>query len=65
MCTDPRRDCTSFHGKKGLKAQRCCSWKKIKSNNNTLPDARPRGLKKNEMFLLKILRTCKSKPHTK
>jgi hypothetical protein len=21
-CTDPRKDCTSFHGKKGLKAQR-------------------------------------------
>jgi len=30
-CTDPRRDCTAFHGKKGLKAQRECSWKKIKA----------------------------------
>jgi hypothetical protein len=29
----PRRDCTSFHGKKGLKAQRCCSWKILKSNH--------------------------------
>jgi hypothetical protein len=34
-CTDPRRDCTSFHGKKGLKAQRECSWKNIKSNHIT------------------------------
>jgi hypothetical protein len=30
-CTDPRRDCTSFHRKKGMKAHRECSWKKIKS----------------------------------
>jgi hypothetical protein len=40
---DPRRDCTSFHGKKGLKAQRCCSWKKIKSNVILL-DAHPQVL---------------------
>jgi hypothetical protein len=30
-CTDPRRDCPSFHGKKGLKAQRGDSWKNTKS----------------------------------
>jgi hypothetical protein len=29
--SDPRRACTSFHGKKGLKAQRDGGWKKIKA----------------------------------
>jgi hypothetical protein len=27
-CTDPRRDCTSFHGKKGLKAHRLVAGKR-------------------------------------
>jgi hypothetical protein len=27
-CTDPRRDCTSSHGKKGLKAQRFVAGKR-------------------------------------
>jgi hypothetical protein len=27
-CIDPRRDCTSFHGKKGLKAQRFVAGKR-------------------------------------
>jgi hypothetical protein len=27
-CIDPRRDCTSFHGKKGLKAQRFVARKR-------------------------------------
>jgi hypothetical protein len=33
---DPRRACTSFHGKKGLKAHRGCSWKKIRDMNYPL-----------------------------
>jgi hypothetical protein len=41
-CTDPRRDCTSSHGKKGLKAQRECGWKKLKAKIINLLDARPK-----------------------
>jgi hypothetical protein len=59
-CTDPRRDCTSFHGKKGLKAQRECSWKKIKEKIITFYMLTQRGLENNETFLLKELKTCKS-----
>jgi hypothetical protein len=39
-CIDPRRDCPSFHGKKGLKAQRGDNWKK-KILIMKLPDAHP------------------------
>jgi hypothetical protein len=30
-CTNLRRGCPSFHGKKGMKAQRGDGWKKIRS----------------------------------
>jgi hypothetical protein len=52
-CTDPRRDCTSFHGKKGLKAQRECSWQKIKSKTIIFQMLAQRGLENDETFLLK------------
>jgi hypothetical protein len=48
-----RRDCTSFHGKKGLKAQMECSWKKIKSNHEP-SRCSLRDPEKNEMLLEKI-----------
>jgi hypothetical protein len=51
-CTDPRRDCPSFHGKKGLKAQRECSWKKIKSNHKPFICS-PRDPVENEMSLIR------------
>jgi hypothetical protein len=53
-CTDPRRDCTSFHGKKGLKAHRECSWQKIKAKTIAFQMLAQRGLKNNETFSLKI-----------
>jgi hypothetical protein len=62
-CTDPRRDCTSFHGKKGLKAQRECSWKKIKSKTITFQMLSQRGLENNETFLLKNQRPAKANTH--
>jgi hypothetical protein len=62
-CTDPRRDCTSFHGKKGLKAQRECSWKKIKSKTITFQMLAQRGLENNETFLLKNQRPAKANTH--
>jgi hypothetical protein len=60
-CTDPRRDCTSFHGKKGLKAQRECSWKKIKSKTITFHMLTQRGLENDETFLLKNQRPARNK----
>jgi hypothetical protein len=60
-CTDLRRDCTSFHGKKGLKAQRECSWKNIKSKTITFQMLSQRGLENNEMFLLKNQRPARNK----
>jgi hypothetical protein len=62
-CIDPRRDCTSFHGKKGLKAQRECRWKKIKSKTITLRILSQRGLENNEIFLLKNQRLAKPNAH--
>ena len=59
-CTDPRRDCTSFHGKKGLKAQREYSSKKIKDKIIIFYMFSQRGVENNEKFLLKELKTCKS-----
>jgi hypothetical protein len=53
-CTDSRRDCTSFHGKKGLKAPRECSWKKIKAKTITFQMLAQGGLENDETFLLKI-----------
>jgi hypothetical protein len=47
-----RRACTSFHGKKGLKAHRCCSWQKIKATNYPL-DARPKVLRAMKCFSIK------------
>jgi hypothetical protein len=52
-CIDPRRDCTSFHGKKGLNAQRECSWKKIKKKTITFQIISQGGLENDENFLLK------------
>jgi hypothetical protein len=63
-CTDPRRDCPSFHGKKGIKAQRECSWKKDKSQIITFQMLTQRGLENNEIFLLKIQRPAKENTHT-
>jgi hypothetical protein len=64
-CIDPRRDCTSFHGKKGMKAQRECSWKKIKSKTITFHMLTQRGLENNEMFLLKNQRPAKKYTYIK
>jgi hypothetical protein len=54
----PRRACTSFHGKKGLKAQRGCSWKNIRAINYPL-DAFPKVLRAMKCFSTKNSRTCK------
>jgi hypothetical protein len=41
--SDPRRACTSFHGKKGLKAHRNCCWvKRYNPIYIDLPDASPK-----------------------
>jgi hypothetical protein len=40
-CIDPVRGCPSFYGKKGLKAQRGCSSKKIRDIDYPL-DAHPK-----------------------
>jgi hypothetical protein len=57
---DPRRACTSFHGKKGLKAQRDCSWKKLKAKIITFQMLTQTGLENDEMFLLKDQRPAKA-----
>jgi hypothetical protein len=64
-CIDPRRVCTSFHGKKGLKAQKNCSWKKIKSKTITFQILAQRCLENNETFLLKNQRHVKENTHIK
>jgi hypothetical protein len=53
--------CPSFHGKKGLKAQRECSWQKIKAILLTFQMLAQRGLENNEMLLLKNQRPAKAK----
>jgi hypothetical protein len=58
-CTDPRRECTSFHGKKGLKAQRGMSLAKDKSQIITFQMLAQRGLENSEMFLIKNQRLAK------
>jgi hypothetical protein len=60
-CTDPTRDCTYFHGKKGMKDQRECSWKNTKEKTITIHMLAQRGLKNNETFLLKNQRPTTSK----
>jgi hypothetical protein len=59
-CTDPRRDCTSFYGKKGLKAQRDCSWQKIKAKTITFQMLAQGGIENNETFLLRNLRRAET-----
>jgi hypothetical protein len=49
----PRRASTSFHGKTGLKAQRCCSWKKLKANNILL-DAHPKVMRAMKHYSIKF-----------
>jgi hypothetical protein len=51
-CIEPRRDCTSFHGKKGLKTQRFVIGKNIKSNHKP-SICSPRDPKDNEMYLIR------------
>jgi hypothetical protein len=58
--TEPRRDCTSFHGKKGLKAQRECSWKKIKSKTINFQMLTQGGIKNDETLLLKNQRPARN-----
>jgi hypothetical protein len=49
----PRRDCTSFHGKKELKAQSFCRYKNIKAINYPL-DACPKVLRAMKCFSIKF-----------
>jgi hypothetical protein len=60
-CIDPRRDCTSFYGKKGLKAQTECSRQKIKAKTITFQMLVQGGLENNKTFLLKNQRPTRNK----
>jgi hypothetical protein len=46
-------DCTSFYGKKGPKAQRECSGKKVKSKTIIFQMHTQGGLENDEVFVLK------------